>query len=264
MIPNQHNQNNKSPIIGILPDYKENEQNSYSTKSFYAIRTSFIEAIVNAGGLPLILPYYYQKIDQYLEMIDGLMIIGGYFDIHPNRYSNESLHPKTKLNMVRSDYEFAFASKALNHNNMPILGICNGMQLLSVMHNGKLIQHIPDEKNSKNINFINHEQSHTKGFEDYSTPYHDVEIVENSQLFSIIGKKTIKTNSSHHQGVRSVGNQLKVVAYASDGMIEAVEKPDHPFCIGVQWHPELFPAETDPKIFSAFIAHSQKYSSNKK
>lgn len=264
MVSDKKYSNNKSPVIGILPDYKENEQNSYSTKSFYAIRTSFIEAIVNAQGLPLILPYCYEKIDQYLEMIDGLMIIGGYFDINPNRYSDEPLHPQTKLNTIRSDYEFAFTTKALNHNNLPILGICNGMQLLSVIHDGKLIQHIPDEKNSQNINFINHEQSHAKGFEDYSTAYHDVEIVENSQLFAIIGQKKIKTNSSHHQGVRSVGNQLKVVAYACDGMIEAVEKPDHPFCLGIQWHPELFPCETDSKIFSNFIAHSQKYSSNKK
>jgi putative glutamine amidotransferase len=252
--------NNKQPLIGILPDYNNGEINSYSTKSFYAIKSTFIEAIAKCHGIPIVIPYQYEFIDQYLDLIDGLMIIGGNFDLDPKTYGENFMHPKTKLNLKRSEFEWAFTAKALERKNLPILGICNGMQLLSAMHDGKLIQHIPDEKNH---NYLNHEQSHIPGFEEYTKPYHKVLINKNSKLNAIIGEDEIITNSSHHQAVASVGDQLNVVAYASDGIIEAVEKPNHPFCLGVQWHPELNSSPADVKILDAFIAESVKFISTK-
>ena len=151
---------------------------------------------------------------------------------------------------------FAFVSRALERKNLPILGVCNGMQLLSVLHGGKLIQHIPDEKNK---NYLNHEQSRVDGFQEYNKPYHKVFIKTESQLKAIIGEDEINTNSSHHQAVASVGDELNVVAHANDGIIEAIEKPLHPFCIGVQWHPELNSSPVDVKIFNAFIAQSRQF-----
>jgi len=250
----------KQPLIGILPDYKDGEINSYSTKSFYALRTSFVDAVAKAGGLPILLTYQYDSIDEYLNLIDGLLIVGGYFDINPKSYGEDFIHPTTKLNLKRSEYEYAFATKALARQTLPILGVCNGMQLLSVLHGGKLIQHIPDEKDK---NYINHEQSRIDGFQDYEKPYHKVFIKKNSQLNAIIGEDEINTNSSHHQAVASVGHELNVVAHADDGIIEAVEKPLHPFCVGVQWHPELNSSPVDVKIFNAFIAKSREFSQTK-
>ena len=247
---------NKQPIIGILPDYKDGEINSYSTKSFYAIRTTFVESIANSQGIPILIPYHYDFIDHYLDMIDGLMVIGGHFDLDPKTYGENFIHPKTKLNLKRSEFEWAFTSKALDRKTLPILGICNGMQLLSVMHGGKLIQHIPDEKNN---NYLDHEQSHIAGFEQYDKPYHKILIKKESYLQTIIGEDEIYTNSSHHQAVASVGDELKIVAKANDGIIEAVEKPNHPFCIGVQWHPELNSSSTDVKLFNTFITKSLQY-----
>lgn len=247
------------PIIGIVPDFDQGGENNYSKKSFYAMRTSVTQSLISANSTPLILTYDYQSIDQYLEIIDGLVIIGGAFDVDPIRYHEKSIHPKTKLKNIRSDFEFAIVEKALQNKNFPYLGICNGMQLLSVMFDGKIIQHIPDHPQ-----YIDHEQGHTKGFEDYTTPYHDVNIEQNSQLFNIIQQKSIKVNSSHHQGVLSVGNQLKVVARSTDSMIEAVENPSHKFCLGVQWHPELHSSEVDKKIFDAFIDSSIEFKKNKK
>jgi putative glutamine amidotransferase len=250
------NNNSQKPIIGILPDYKDGEINSYSTKSFYALRTSFVDAIAKSGGLAILITYQHDAIDNYLDLIDGLLITGGYFDIDPKSYGEDFIHPTTKLNLKRSEYESAFVTKALARQTLPILGVCNGMQLLSVLHGGKLIQHIPDEKNK---NYLDHEQSHISGFQEYGKAYHKVIVKKESRLKTIIGEDEINTNSSHHQAVASVGPELSIVAHADDGIIEAVEKPLHPFCIGIQWHPELNSSPTDVKIFNAFIAKSKEF-----
>ncbi|MBU6140318.1 MAG: gamma-glutamyl-gamma-aminobutyrate hydrolase family protein [Proteobacteria bacterium] len=238
---------NSRPLIGIVPDYKDGCPNGYSTKNYYALRANYVEMINQAGGAAIILTYDYDLIDFYLENLDGLMIVGGYFDIHPKRYGEEKIHPEVKLNDVREEFEFEIGSRALKAE-MPFFGICNGMQLINVLHGGKVFQHLLDEGK-----FIDHEQSHTDGFGNYCTPYHEVQIEEGSKLFGIVGEKKIKTNSSHHQAAKRVGGGLIASGHALDGVIEAIENPSHPFCLGVQWHPEFSVSEADKKIFKAFV-----------
>ena len=241
------------PLIGIVPDYKEGSPSGYSTREYYALRANYVEMINKAGGAAILLTYDYDLIDSYLESLDGLMVVGGYFDIHPKRYGEEKIHPTVKLNDVREKFEHELGTRAIK-TQLPMLGICNGMQLINVLHGGKVIQHIPDEGK-----FIDHEQSHIEGFNDYHKEYHDVEIAKNSQLFSIVGAEKIKTNSSHHQAAKNAGHGLQIAAQASDGVIEAVEKPGHSFCIGVQWHPEFEVSAADRKIFEAFVEAAKKY-----
>lgn len=230
------------------------------------------------------------------------MIVGGYFDIHPKRYGETKIHPAVKLNDVRENFEHELGARALglesgsdrpkkfeemarrasseegvyqnihdrqaaqaqqsqNSNftgRLPLLGICNGMQLINVLHGGSAIQHIPDEEK-----FMDHEQSHIKGFDDYHRNYHEVVIEKNSQLFAIIGEEKIQTNSSHHQAAKKDGQGLNVCAHASDGIIEAVEKINHPFCIGIQWHPEFDNSQADKKIFEGFVEAAKKYKKSK-
>lgn len=204
------------------------------------------------------LTYDYHLIDDYLASLDGLMVVGGYFDIHPKRYGDEKIHHTVKLNEVRENFEYELGSKAIK-TSVPFLGICNGMQLINVLHGGKVIQHIPDEKS-----LMDHEQSHHAQFKDYTKPYHQVKIGKNSRLFSIIGQETIETNSSHHQAAKHVGVGLTASAHAIDGVIEAVEKPSHPFCIGVQWHPEFEVSSADKKLFQAFVDSARIYKESKK
>jgi putative glutamine amidotransferase len=245
------------PLIGIVPDYKEGCKEGYSLKNYYALRANYVEMINKAGGAAVILTYDYDLIDFYLKSLDGLMVVGGYFDIHPKRYGEKKIHPTVKLNEVREEFEYALGTKAIK-TKLPFLGICNGMQLINVLHGGNVIQHIPDEKK-----FMDHEQSHSKEFKDYASGYHEVKIEKKSQLFKIVGKEKIKTNSSHHQAAKTAGENLKIVARASDGVIEAVEKTNHPFCIGVQWHPEFEVSDADKKIFEAFVNASKKYKNGK-
>ncbi len=241
------------PLIGLVPDFKDgNQENGYSIRPYYALRRNYIDMINKAGAAVILLPYDYEAIDQYLSMIDGLVIVGGHFDIHPKRYSESTIHPTTTLNETRENFEFALASQALQQNKLPILGICNGMQLISVYHGGKIIQHIPEAGD-----YLNHEQSKSK-IPDSSKPYHQVNIDPSSKLYRIIAEEKIQTNSSHHQAVRSVEHPLKISAYATDGIIEAVENPLHPFCIGVQWHPEFDVSQADRKLFKHFVEACQK------
>lgn len=241
------------PLIGIVPDYKDGCPTGYSARNYYALRANYVEMINKAGGAAIMLTYDYDLIDSYLESLDGIMVVGGYFDIHPKRYGATEIHPTVKLNDIRENFEHELGLRAIK-TELPLLGICNGMQLINVLHGGKVIQHIPDEGK-----YMDHEQSHCEGFNDYHTAYHEVEIEKNSRLFEIIGEEKIKTNSSHHQAAKQAGEGLQVVAKASDGVIEAVEKSGHPFCLGVQWHPEFEVSDADRKIFTAFVEAAAEY-----
>lgn len=241
------------PLIGVIPDFVEGKIGAYSTRNFYALRENYVGMINKAGGAVVLLTYDYDLIDSYLSSLDGIVIVGGYFDINPNRYGEKEIHETVKLNKIREDFEFSIGSKALKVN-IPFLGICNGMQLLNVLHGGSATQHIPDLDGK-----MDHEQSHIEGFNDYKTPYHDIDIEQNSKLFKIIGEPKIKTNSSHHQAVKKVGDNLKICAKASDGIIEAIENPNQNFCLGVQWHPEFETSDSDRKIFEKFVEATIKY-----
>ena len=239
------------PLIGIIPDHKEGTPTGYSSKEYYALRTNHVEMINKSGGSAIILTYDYDLIDFYLENFDGLMIVGGYFDIDPKHYGEER-HPLTKANDVRENFEFEIASKALK-SEIPLLGICSGMQLINILHGGAAFQYLPDEEG-----FIEHEQKCVEGFNSYSIPYHEVEIEKDSKLFEIIGEEKINTNSSHRQAIKRLGQGLSLSARAFDGVIEGIEKTNHPFCIGVQWHPEFETSEADKRIFDAFVKASSK------
>ena len=244
----------KKPLIGVVLDYKNgSENNDYSIRPYYAIRKNYIDAINQSGAIAVLFPYDKNAIEHYLQMIDGLMIVGGNFDINPKRYGDAEIHPTTTLNEIREDFEYEILSRALK-TKLPILGICNGMQLINVLRGGDIMQNITDDKN-----FINHEQSKILGKEDSSKAYHDVKINSESKLYQIVDTDKIPTNSSHHQAVKNIGNGLKISAYAEDGIIEALEDPLHDFCLGIQWHPEFIISESDKKIFQAFVVAATKY-----
>ncbi len=244
------------PIVGILPDFcLGSKEKGYSAYNYYALRQNYVDAINQNGATALILTYNYQAIEQYLSLIDGLLIVGGNMDIHPNRYQEPEIHPKTKLNLTRENFEFHLVSEAVKNQKLPIFGICNGMQLLSILHQGKIIQHIPD-----NPNFINHEQSSLPDFANYQ-PYHQININQQSKLAKIVQETSFLVNSSHHQAVQSTN--LAVSATSSDGIIEAVEDINRDFYLGVQWHPEFLTNQHDNKIFQSFVLACQNYQQNK-
>ena len=233
----------QKPIIGITLD--SDVGGSYSRYPWYAIRYNYVDSIIAAGGIPLLLPYAYDLLDEYANRIDGLMIPGGFFDICPSHYGEEIAHDTVKTNSQRTEFEFAITRK-INDQKKPILGICGGMQLMNVIFGGSLIQHIPAEVD----NALPHEQPNPR-----HEAGHDVEIIPSTRLHQIADSKIqVPVNSAHHQAIRKVAPGFIVNALASDGIIEGIElSAQDQFAIGLQWHPEFHISDVDRSIFNHFI-----------
>jgi len=234
----------QKPIIGLTLDAES--PGGYSTMPWYALRANYCEAITAAGGVPLPLPH--GSADDYIGLIDGLVVTGGGFDIDPSLYGESTQHSTVTTKPQRTAFEWDILKKA-HEQNKAILGICGGMQLLNVVLGGSLIQHIPAEVTGH----INHQQTNHP-----SEAGHTITVTEGSFLHKIVGQKTMDVNTAHHQAVKAVGNTLTINAKTDDGVIEGIEDPHHKFCLGVQWHPEYHVSPADKQIFQAFIAHAQK------
>ncbi len=241
----------RAPLIGITADSEEptsspaddGGRTGYSKYPWYAIRENYCSAVRAAGGLPLVLPHEPSLVAQYAELLDGLLVSGGAFDVDPALFGEGERHPTVVLKEGRTDFELGLTRAMLNADK-PILGICGGQQLLAVALGGSLIQHIPDEVNQP----LAHEQPNPR-----HQPGHDVAILEGSQLHRITGETLVPVNSAHHQAVKDVPANIIVDAVAPDGVIEGIEDPSRAFCIGVQWHPEFHISPADERLFAAFV-----------
>ena len=226
------------PIIGLTLDSET--KGGYSEMPFYAVRENYCDVISDNGGTPLCLPHYPQCVNDYLQLLDGLVITGGGFDVPPHYFGEDSVHTETTLKQQRTEFEFSLTKGALQ-KDIPLLGICGGEQLLNVVLGGTLIQHIPDE--------INAPIDHMTG----RGVSHNIVIEEDTLLYGITGTDSLLVNSEHHQAVKDVGANVRVNARSDDGVIEGIESSAYRFCLGVQWHPEYVLSEGDRNIFKAFI-----------
>lgn len=190
--------------------------------------------------------------DSALDGAAGLVVPGG-GDIDPALYGQKR-HPETKNVSHRRDrFELTLLKKALE-KDVPVLAICHGMQLLNVALGGTLEQHLPDVPNRLN---------HDLGFPE-ATPAHSIAVKEKTLLADIAGGHC-DVNSSHHQGLDVVADPLEEVAWAEDGVLEAVASTEHPWAVGVQWHPEAMAPE-DPKqlgLFAAFVEATRRFRQNR-
>lgn len=230
-----------APIIGITADRED--PGGYSKFPWYALRVNYCSAVQAAGGIPIILPPDANLIDQYAEMIDGLIVSGGAFDVDPALFGEESVHDTVVLKTDRTDFELGLTKRFIDEDR-PLFGICGGQQLLAVALGGSLIQHIPDEVDKA----LAHEQPNPR-----DEAGHEVRIAVGSQLHDIVGETTLAVNSAHHQAVKEVPDNILIDAVASDGVIEGIEDPSKKWCIGVQWHPEFHISEGDRRLYDSFI-----------
>lgn len=231
----------KPPVIGITLDYETTD--SYSKYPWYALRENYFTAIAKFGGIPLPLPHFAEHAEYYFSLIDGLLITGGNFDVNPRCYGQEITSDKVSTKDKRTKFEIAICRLAMD-KKMPLLGVCGGEQLMNVVMGGTLLQHIPDSIK----NPLEHEQKQAKHI-----PTHSISINEASMLHKITGSKEYYVNTTHHQAVDKLGKGFTASAIASDGVIEAIENPNHPFCFGVQWHPEYLSTPEDNLLFEAFL-----------
>lgn len=236
----------KKPLIGITLDVlSDSEKYRYSLFPWYALRRNYADSVINAGGLPVMVPCQIEAVDDIVSLIDGLIIPGCDWDINPRFYDQEADNKIMSID-EKVTFELALVKKVLEQN-IPFLGICHGMQLLNVLLGGDLIRHIPDAIKSD----INHEQPSPK-----DVPSHLIRIKKDTLMAKIAKDYTeALVNSTHHQAVNNLGKGLQVSATAPDGIIEAIELPTNKFVLGVEWHPEYLhrKQDLDIKLFDAFI-----------
>ncbi len=230
----------RKPLIGIVLDNEE--KGAYSEYPYYVLRKHYFNAVSKAGGIPVGIDHSVDNIEDYVQMLDGLLMPGGDYDIPPGVYGDNEVHESVVTKVGRLDFDWKITQKFLDADK-PVLGICAGEQLLAVMHGGTLVQDIESEVND----CLDHYQS------DREAIAHDVTIEEGTLLHKIIGATKQGVNSHHHQSVKAVSDKFIVSALSSDGIIEAIEVKDKKFCLGVQWHPEFLNNPGEFKIFEAFI-----------
>lgn len=238
-----------TPVIGITLDSESGGDGQYSKFPWYALRQNYVSAVIQAGGLPLLLPHEIDLLPIYLDDIDGLLVTGGAFDVDPTMYGVGNRHASVVTKDQRTRFEMGMLQGAMKRD-VPVLGICGGQQLLHVALGGQLIQHIPDEL----PNALAHEQPNPR-----DETGHDVEIVTGTLLHDIIGETHIAVNSAHHQAARDEPAGVKINARAPDGVIEGCEAINLSFCLGVQWHPEFEITNADTRILAAFVQAAREY-----
>ncbi|MGE0251302.1 MAG: gamma-glutamyl-gamma-aminobutyrate hydrolase family protein [Dongiaceae bacterium] len=239
-----------APLIGITLDSEPglNQQGQgFSRYPWYAARANYASAVAKAGGMPIFLPYQTEYIQSYINLIKGLLIIGGDADVDPLFYGEKITSDKVKLKPERTRFEMELA-KAAWKKDMPLLAVCGGMQLLNAVRGGSLIQHIPDSV----PNALAHEQPNPR-----TETSHTVKLAPKSKLREWAKAEESPVNSAHHQAVKNPAEDALVAATAADGVIEALEWPKRRFTMAVQWHPEFLITPLDRAIFEHFIKACQ-------
>jgi putative glutamine amidotransferase len=227
----------KKPLIGITT-YVEPASWSYWNEEAALIPYDYVRAVEKAGGRALLVPPDDEGNEEVLDALDGLVFSGG-GDLTPETYGAEA-DPATKgTNPERDRGELALLTAALERD-LPVLAICRGIQVLNVARGGEIVQHLPD--------VLGHDD-HREVVGEWSE--HTVRVDPSSRLEEVRGS----VKSHHHQGLGRIGEGLREVAWAEDGVVEAVEDPDKPFVVGVLWHPEV---SEDQRLFDRLVEAARK------
>jgi putative glutamine amidotransferase len=222
------------PVIGISA-YADQARWGVWDMRAVLVPERYVTSVEAAGGLALVIPPRSATDPRVLDRLDGLVLSGGP-DVDPARFGQDP-HPETLVKPERDAAEFALLAAALDRD-VPVLGVCRGMQVMAVQGGGTLEQHLPDRHG---------EDRHRAGPGQLSE--HAVTTQAGSRIRDLLGPTSV-VNSYHHQGVADPG-RYTVTGHADDGTIEVLELPDRRFVLGVQWHPEM---SDDPTLFRALVA----------
>lgn len=238
------------PTIGITSNVGSGDGSEDDARRCF-VNVAYVDAVYAAGGLPLVLPPPPESADlaliaELLAPCDGLLFTGGP-DLDPAHYG-QPLHPQTCVLPPRRDrFELAFFNEA-DRRELPILAICLGCQVANVGRGGRLVQHVDDLPRLQSV--VHHRPDHGSAF-------HEVRVEPDSLLARVLGTVRLEVNSRHHQVVtrEQIGDRLRPVAFAPDGIVEAAEDRSGRFLLAVQWHPEdLVDRPEHCRLFEALVS----------
>ncbi|WP_308167256.1 gamma-glutamyl-gamma-aminobutyrate hydrolase family protein [Catellatospora tritici] len=227
------------PLIGITT-YVENARFSVHDTKAAVVPWAYVDQVSRAGGRPVLIPPQVDGGVEVLDGLDGLVICGG-ADVDPARY-DEAPHPAVYTDALRDSGELPLVRVAFK-TGLPLLGVCRGMQLMTVAAGGRIHQHVPE--------VVGHDGHRPLGPTKVYA-HHPVRFATGSRCRELFGAEAV-VNSFHHQAVKDPGRLVPTAWCVTDNLIEAVEHPDHPFAVGVQWHPEDMAA---PDLFQALVSAS--------
>jgi putative glutamine amidotransferase len=230
------------PLIGITTNQSKNTNGQPTV----ALMQSYVNAIMQAGGVPVLIPsmIHDDGWDALYARLDGILFSGG-GDIALEHFPGDA-HPRIDdVDPERDSVELKMLNAAAE-DGKPFLGICRGCQVMNVALGGTLYTHIQDQ--------LPKALDHSYPGNMRTVLVHEVKIEEGTRIAEIMGEPILKVNSLHHQGLKDIAPSLRVTGVAPDGLVEAVELPDHPFGIAVQWHPEwLTDQESTRILFIKFV-----------
>jgi putative glutamine amidotransferase len=230
------------PLIGITT----NQSHNVYWQPTITLMQSYVNAVIQAGGAPVLIPSLIEENgwDAIYSHLDGILFSGG-GDISLEHFSGER-HPRIDdVDLARDSIELNFVNAAAS-DGKPFLGICRGCQVVNVALGGTLYTHIPDQ--------LPHALDHDYPGNKRTILVHEVKIEEGTHIAEIYGEPIVRVNSLHHQGLKDIAPSLRVAGHAPDGLVEAIELPDHRFGLAVQWHPEwLTDQEPTRKLFRKFV-----------
>lgn len=239
------------PLIGISTSLIIDQGGMFPGYERVYVNKDYVDSVTKNGGVPVMIPFNVEKdvLEQLMTTLDGLIISGGH-DVYPLNYGEQ---PSQKLGDVfpeRDEYEYFLLEKA-KERNIPVLGICRGLQIINTYEGGTLYQdlsYIPGE-------ILKHSQNQRPELKT-----HSVDFEAGSILSQVFGGEEFLVNSFHHQVLKDVAKDYKVTARAKDGVVEAIEHQNYPFLVGVQWHPEMLAKKCDDtnKLFKYFIDKTKK------
>lgn len=243
---------NKKPVIGVIPQYDPDQGRIF-------VSANYFRALRDSGAVPFLLPLQSaaEDVQRLIDMADGILYTGGP-DVSPLLFGEETIPGCGTILPDRDRLELSVLPLVMERD-LPVLGICRGIQTLNIGLGGDIYQDIVSQYHPEGVSPVGHSQKSAG-----AVATHSVFVEKGTLLYEIVKKERIEVNSFHHQTVRRLAPDVVCAGRSADGLTEAIARPGSRFFLGVQWHPEyLYPESEDAKrIFEAFVQACRPFGRN--